>query len=65
MGGVSQAAGAAVFVYGASLCVLLALVVLCYEWAGKMDSTAVRAAKFCALVWMLVALAGLAVRCAA
>jgi uncharacterized membrane protein YozB (DUF420 family) len=42
------------------MCVLIALVVLCYEFAGKMDSRGVRAAKFCAVVWMLVALMGLA-----
>jgi uncharacterized membrane protein YozB (DUF420 family) len=56
-----SAAGQAVFVFGASMCVLLALVVLCYEFAGKMDSRGVRAAKFCALLWMLAALAGLAI----
>lgn len=54
-------AGKAVFVFSACMCVALALVVLCYEFAGKMDSRGVRAAKFCALLWMLAALAGLAI----
>lgn len=53
--------GKAVFVFGACMCAAIALMVLCYEFAGKMNSRGVRAAKFCALVWMLVSLAGMTV----